>query len=267
MKNVLLLVHDDPGQESRFQAALDIARALDGHLTCLDVAGLPVIAGDAYGFAAEAALIEDEREREAKNRECLEARLAREDVPWNWIDVTGSFASELQEAAKLADLIVVNRRLETAFAPDMQGIAAELVVHSGKAVVAVPEAARGFAVGGHAMVAFDGSDEAAKALQSAMPLLRLARSVTIVQVADGSIGAPAEDAAAYLSRHGVHAVTARRRPVPGSTADTLIEEARAEGAEYVVMGGFGRSRLVEAIFGGVSHDMLSGSTVPLIIAH
>ena len=41
MKNILLLVHDDPGQEARVQAALDLTRALDGHLTCLDVAAMP----------------------------------------------------------------------------------------------------------------------------------------------------------------------------------------------------------------------------------
>jgi hypothetical protein len=38
MKNVLLLVHDDPGQEARVQAALDVVRAIEGHLICLGVA-------------------------------------------------------------------------------------------------------------------------------------------------------------------------------------------------------------------------------------
>ena len=78
MKNILLLVHDDAGQEARFQASLDVCRALGGHLACLDVAILPKVTGDMYG--ATAMLLADERERESANRTKLESRLAAEDV-------------------------------------------------------------------------------------------------------------------------------------------------------------------------------------------
>ncbi len=52
MKNILLLVHDDEGQEARLQAALDLVRTLDGHLVCLDVTPFPVMAGDFYVASA-----------------------------------------------------------------------------------------------------------------------------------------------------------------------------------------------------------------------
>lgn len=92
MKNVLLLVHDDEGQEARLQAALDLTRALDGHLSCIDVALFPAMVGDIYSPGiAEAMLLTDEREREGKNKTALEARLAHEDVSWDWTDVTGNF--------------------------------------------------------------------------------------------------------------------------------------------------------------------------------
>src|SRR5690349_12918136 len=108
MKNILLLVHDDTGQEARLQAALDIARAVRGHLTCLDVAVMPVLFGEHYATSAEAMLLADEREREAANRERLEARLAREDVPWTWVDTVNDIPAALEEAAKTSDLVVVN---------------------------------------------------------------------------------------------------------------------------------------------------------------
>lgn len=92
MKNILLIVHDDAGQEARLQAALDVARALDGHLTCLDIAIMPVLVGDYYSGIGEAMLLADEHAREATNREGLEARLAREDVPWDWKEATGNLA-------------------------------------------------------------------------------------------------------------------------------------------------------------------------------
>lgn len=62
MKNVLLLVHEDAGQEARLQAALDLTRALRGHLTCLDGTCYPVAAG-CFDPGAEAAMLEEARAR------------------------------------------------------------------------------------------------------------------------------------------------------------------------------------------------------------
>ena len=91
MKNIVLLVHDDEGQEARLQAALDLTRTLGGHLRCVDVTPLIVVAGDMYVGIGQGAVLVDERESEARNKERLTARLAKEDVPWDWIDASSSF--------------------------------------------------------------------------------------------------------------------------------------------------------------------------------
>jgi nucleotide-binding universal stress UspA family protein len=267
MKNVLLLVHDDAGQESRFQAALDITRAIGGHLTCLDVAIYPMFVSDVYAVTVEAAIFEDEKARETDNREKLEARLAREDVPWTFVDALGNAAQCLEDHAALADVIVVSRKLDSEYLPDTLGTASQVAIGSDKLVVAVPEKARGFDAAGRAMVAWDGSEEASHALERSVPLLQLARTVTLVQIADGSAVKPAEEAATYLSRHGISAVIVRRRAKGQPTAEVLLAEAKGEQADYIVMGAFGRSRLVESILGGVSREMLSESPVPIVMAH
>ena len=82
MKNILVLVHKDAGQEARLQAALDLTRALDGHLICLDVVEVPTVAGDFEESYAQSLMIADEQEREEKNRERIEARLANEAFLW-----------------------------------------------------------------------------------------------------------------------------------------------------------------------------------------
>src|SRR5690606_25280467 len=86
MKNVLVLMHDDAGQEARFQAALDLVRALDGHLTCLDIAVAPAFVGDYADVGGTALLMGEERSRERANRAKLEARLKVEGVSYEWID-------------------------------------------------------------------------------------------------------------------------------------------------------------------------------------
>ena len=267
MKNVLLLVHDDAGQESRFQAALDLTRALGGHLTCLDVAIYPMMVSDVYAVTVEAAILEDEKKREAGNRRKLEARLAREDVPWTFVDALGNAAQCLEDHAALADVIVVSRKLDSEYLPDTLGTASQIVIGSDKVVVAVPEKARGFDAAGRAMVAWDGSEEASHALERSVPLLQLARTVTLVEIQDGSTEKPAEEAATYLSRHGIAAVIVRRRARGAPTVNLLLSTAEGEGVDYIVMGAFGRSRFLEALLGGVSRDMLSESPIPIVMAH
>lgn len=269
MKNILLLVHDDAGQEARLQAALDIGRAVSGHVTCLDVAILPAMLGTEYAcdaaFGAEM-LLAEERDHEAANRTRLEQRLAKEDVTWNWLDATGEIAACLKDASTLADLIVVNRELDEFPLPDMRTAAGALVVGAGKPILAVPESAKRLDLD-NALVAWDGSSAAAAALRAAVPLLKLASRVEIVEIDDTSVHAPAEDAAAYLSRHDVHAMIRRWPRGTGTTADALLERVATGAFDYIVMGGFGHRRWLEALFGGVTRAMLTKSPVPLFMAH
>lgn len=267
MKNVLLLVHHDSGQEARLQSALDLTRALRGHLICLAVSDAPVISDDFYATPAEEKMCSEARAREDANRDRLKSRLSREGVQWTWLDQVGSITPSLLDAARMADLVVVNRQLDAPPGPDMRGIASQVLIGSGRAVIAVPADAKGFDTAGLAMIAWDGSAEAMNAVQAVVPLLQLAGAVTLVEVADDVVETPAEEAAAYLSRHGVKPVVVRRRNRGIPTSWTLLFEAEREGADYLVMGGFGHSRFAEALFGGVSRDVLSESPIPAVMTH
>ena len=266
MKNVLLLIHDDDGQEARLQTALDLTRALGGHLTCLDVAVLPVaLAGDYYGGPGPGIVIDAERQQEARNKAAVERRLGNEGAPWTWIDVTDTISGALREAATLADLIVLNRKLDEHHYPDMREIVADVVMHTRKPVVAVPESASGMALR-RALIAWDGQSSCAETVRACTPLLALAEQVEIFMVRDGSERTEPTEAAEYLSRHGIHAEV--RIEANGlAPADKLIaDEASRWGADYVLMGAFGRGRLMET-FGGVTKRMLANSRVPLVLGH
>lgn len=266
MKNILVLMHDDMGQEARFQAALDLTRALDGHLNCLDVAVTPVAVPDYATLGGSALLLADEQENEAGNRARMEARLKVEGVAYDWVQTIGYLSPSVREAAGLADLIVLNRGIKDAY-PDMEEVASEVVLKSGRPIVAVPHESRGFDAFGHALVAWDGSAEAQTALRAAVPLLQLASKVTIIECEDGSIKAPAEEAAAYLSRHGIKSAVWRARADIDLPSTILLDQIEEQGAAYMVMGGFGHSRFVEAVLGGVTRRMLHECTVPLFLAH
>jgi len=267
MKNVLLLIHDDAGEEARFQAALDLVRAISGHLTCLDIVQAPVLVGAGYAMVdAELALLADARDREAANRRRIEARLAVEDIAWDWTDATGNIARLLEAEAGLADIIVLNTQFANHEPPDMRAIASDIIMRAGKPILAVPQEIRSLDLSGQALIAWNGAPAVAETLRAVTPLLALAAGVTIVEI--GKIdGPPAEDAAAYLSRHGIHARIDRHIPLEWTVGDALLAASRDRHPAYCVIGAYGHSRLRERLIGGVTRRMLAESPVPLLLGH
>lgn len=266
MKNILLLAHDDEGQEARLQAALDVARTVGGHLTCLDVITPPqVVAYSDYSGFVESTLIAQEQDREHANRKRVEARLARDDVAWDWHEATGLAESTIESEAGLADLIVLSLRLDEA-SPELRQLAGQVARGAARPVLAVPKDAKGLDLGGPVLVAWDGSREADEALRDAIPLLRLASEVILLDVDDGAFAA--DDAARYLSRHDIHATVEAAPRVEGETiCSAILKHAHQAGAAYVVMGAFGHSPAVETMFGGVTRSMFRQSDLPLLLAH
>lgn len=267
MKNILVLAHDDAGQEARLQVAIDLTRRFNGHLACVDViVPPPAIVYESVGSAIGNTLLADEIGREAANRIRTEARLTHEDISWEWREVTGELASSMQAASQFADLIVVNRQLEDYPHTDMRSVAGEVIVRAEKPVLAVPEHVKRY--DDHcAVVAWNGSASATRALRAAIPLLKIAERVFLVEVADRDADSSAEDAASYLSRHGIHARIERVAPQLAGIGRSLIDEAGRHGAGLVVVGGYGHSRLREALFGGVTRELLTHCPYPLLLSH
>jgi nucleotide-binding universal stress UspA family protein len=265
MKNILLLIHDDEGQEARLQVALDVTRALSGHLTCVEVFVPPIVVSD-YAGVADMAVLAEFREQEGRSLAALRARLANEDVSWDLVEACGDPAAEIRNVAGLADLIVVTSHTNEPEGVDARRVAAELAAKSDRPVLAVPPGCHGLDVAGRALVAWDGSPESDAALRSALPLLQLASDVTLIEVARSEDHRPPDEAATYLSRHGIHA-RAVEKVADESIPDTILRRARNLHASYIVMGAFGHSRMIEAVFGGVSRTMLQTSEIPLLLTH
>lgn len=266
MKNILLLVHHDGGQESRLQAALDVTRAINGHLVCLDVFVPPIVHGDMYGSGTAAVLVEaDAKQLAADNRAAVESRLAREDVSWSWQEARGNLSQELARAAELADLIVLSSHLGESDYPDPRRVASDVVMKSGRPVLAVPDTCKGLAMAGPAMIAWDGSPPTANALRASVPLLKLASAVTFFEVGEPDSNYPATEAATWLSRHDVHAKIFGDDDT--DIASAIMDRAKRAGVSYIVMGAFGHNRTVEKLFGGITRTMLAESDVPVFLAH
>ncbi len=263
MKTVMVLIHDDVCQEARVQCALDVVRAIEGHMVCLDVVQMPVIA-DGFGVGGgSGVLIMDEREREDSNVEKLEPRFANEGVSYEWARVNSSSDLAISDNARLVDLIVVGKQ-GVGELSESGSAAARLAELTSAPILLVPTEQKSLDLFGKAVVAWDGSAPADAAVRAAVPLLKLASEVEIVTIGEGD--ASPNDVAAYLDRHGCKATT-RILPKQGNVSNQLLEAMVSCNATWGVMGAYGHSRIREQLFGGASKTMLAKAPIPLLISH
>jgi nucleotide-binding universal stress UspA family protein len=178
----------------------------------------------------------------------------------------GSFA----HMARLYDLTVVAQPN-----PDLPGpeevIAETVLMESGRAVLMVPYVQKApFAVD-RVVVAWDGGRASARALAESLPLLHRAKTVEVLRVVQAHAETADEEGpevVRHLARHNLEAVV-RTLPVGSgeSVSSAILNEIADRGADLVVMGGYGHSRLRELVLGGVTRDILGSMTVPVLMAH
>lgn len=266
-----ILVHADASSamQQRVDDSLALARRHGGHVTALF--NLPMqrfISTDPFGgaFLATEALAKAQADL-LVGQSALAERLGRDDVPWDITASEGDLVAELAASAALADLVIVgmaptNSRKFDAY-PMLAG---DVAIAAHVPVLALPEDGNGFDLDGPAIIAWNGSAEAATAVRQATPLLQ-GRSVTLLRI-DEAEGQFADMAAlAYLSRHDIRAES-RTEARSAETVEEAIERVAAEmGAALVVMGAFGHSRFRQTLFGGVTRHMLSNARVPLLLSH
>ncbi len=269
MRSILLHISDDPCLEARIQVAFDLARAFDGHVTCLQPVPFEYgVLGDMQGAMA-AQYYPVIKEIAEKLREVTEARLVPEDVPWDWIETNGMAGQQIVRHADLSDIIVMGACTEAGQSTAYSAIAASVAIDAGTPVFLVPEKCKGFDISSPALVAWNGSPEASRALRAATPMLRRSGAVFLACVSEEeqSFDLPAINGASYLSRHDIGA-TVVELPVSGTgIGDTLMHAAKAREVGWVVMGAYGHTRFRERILGGVSRSMMTDPELPILLAH
>jgi len=173
---------------------------------------------------------------------------------------------------RYADLVVVGQ-------PDPNNpggrgteVSATALMSSGRPLLVIPFAGNFTEIGNNVLVGWNGTGEAARALNDAIPLLHHAKKVTVLAInprhgigGDGDV--PAADIALHLARHGIKAEAAHTVAKDIGEGDALLSYAADLGVDLLVCGMYGHSRLRELAFGGVTRSLLTEMTVPVLMAH
>lgn len=255
--------------------AVSVAAELDAHLTAVAFSYDAVVPVAATGYIPPEVIETQQRDSRALADAAIDrltAAATRAGIAVEPTVLAASFAGaggQFGLIARRFDLSIVGQA-----EPD-KGAVENLIVESalfesGRPVILVPYIQKAPLKLDRVMVCWDGSRPAARAIADAMPLLERAGLVEVVIVANErgkQDEIPGADMGQHLARHGLKVEVKRIAMDDIDVADALLSHAADSSADFIVMGGYGHSRLREFVLGGVTHSILRSITAPALMAH
>ena len=270
-----ILVHAEPGKGSapRIETAVSLARRCDALLIGLGAELIePVTFADPYG-GFDGQVLVALREQVQANLALAESAFRKHavGVRSEWRQVEDRPAPAVARVARSADVIVAGGGPLDQQDAFRTADPAELALRCGRPVLVAPPDG-GALVGRAVVVAWKETREARRAIADALPLLVQADKVVVVEIAgdDEALGDAefhATEVAAGLKRHGATARGKAIRAPDEMICEILNAEAKAIGADLIVSGCYGHSRMNEWFFGGVTRDLLQNPQRFLLLSH
>ena len=274
VKDVVVNLSGAGPQDFAADYAISVAKAFGAHVTGIAFVYEPIIPDTVLG-GIPTDLIEVQREENTKAANAAAGRFeaaakkAGVSAATRILDATfGGAATLFARIARRFDIAVVGQ------AQREHGVSEELMIEgalfeSGRPVIVVPYIQKAGLTLERVLVCWDGGRTAARAIGDAMPLLEHAKAVDLVIVAeerknDEITGANMSE---HLARHGIAVNVKRIAKGDLSIEDVILSYAADSGADFMVMGGYGHSRLREFILGGATRGILASMTVPVLMSH
>jgi len=283
-----ILVHCDASRaiDGRLAAAADVAQRFEARLVGLHAREPFEIASFIDGGMPIGTLMEayqagcDSAEKTAQSAYDKATRGRNFPVEWR---VTEAFSDDaLTVNARYADLLVVGQADPDDPAGSRNDLPEAMAFATGRPILVVPQIGAPSSVGKSGvgksgigrtvLLCWSASRESARAAADALPFLRAADTVIVLVVdpefsADGHGQEPGADVALWLARHGITVTVQREVAADARIGEVILSRAADCGADLIVMGIYGHSRLRELVLGGVSRTLLSSMTVPVLMSH
>jgi nucleotide-binding universal stress UspA family protein len=282
MKDILVHLDASPRCDAWLSVAANLAARKGAHLTGLAVIDLPP-PDVFYGFPSafmDVQRAEDviARLRDARMEEYAAVetkfrdRLRVDGLAGEWRLVEGDTAEVLALHGRYADMTILGQRDPAERDLSRGDMSISMLMSTGRPLLVVPFAGTFDTIGDNVLVGWNATAEAARAVNEALPLMQTAKKVTVLAInprrginGDGDV--PAADMALHLARHGIRAEAAHTVATDIPEGDALLSYAADIGADLLVCGMYGHSRLRELAFGGVTRSLLTEMTIPVFMVH
>lgn len=277
-KTILVQVDDSKHIEPRIEIASRIAAKENAHLVGVAVTGVAqflyqsvAVAPDYPDINAFLEVLQQRAEAALKRFEETARHLGASSLEKRVVDEEAAVGIGAQ--ARCCDLAVLGQIDPDDHDSTVPADFPEYVVmNCGGPVLLVPYQNAGLPPGDKVMIAWNGSMEAGRAIHNAIPLLQKAQAVEIAilnpaSYSDDIIGTPpGADLKAYLARHAINAGVITHK-TDEDAGDALLALAKDSGADLIVMGCYGHSRVREILLGGATRSMMTSTTIPLLMSH
>lgn len=272
-KDILVYLDDGASNAERIGTAFSLAEAHNARLTGVTLSALKptrlkVADSDAFARIAEQEAIKRIKEFEELGLEygiTVAGHVVYSD--------TRHAAKKLAQYARNFDLLILRQANPKNRNFDMiEEVAEKVLLLSGRPVFFMPY------IGAHripckkAMIAWDGTPAATRAVHNVLPMLRGIDQVIILVVREGKKKTAkgellADDLCAHLGRHDVNASVKRINAGTFDVATVILNEIADNDIDLMVMGGYGTPNLKQKIFGGVTKTLLSTMITPVVMSH
>ena len=275
IKDLVVNLPVDSKRTAASDYAISIAEAFDAHVSGIAFAYEPVIAPTVMG-GVPSDWIDAQRAESAAAAETAAARFeeaarrAGVSAEHRILPATVGGAADLfGRIGRRFDLSVIGQTEPNRPAPE------ELIIEgalfdSGRPVVVVPYIQKQGLKLDRVLVCWDGSRTATRAIADSLPLLTGAKAIDVVIVAGGrskSDEIPGADIGHHLARHGLKVEVKRIVAADIDVPNTILSYAADSSADFLVMGGYGHSRLREFVLGGATRGILTSMTIPALMSH
>jgi nucleotide-binding universal stress UspA family protein len=267
----MVYINTDGAPEQRVRLAARLADKFTATLIGFSALAIrpPLVVEGAVIAQVTEAEIKEMRAKLASKENWFRNIAGAEHRKLEWRSVLDFPTEALAREARSADLIVIgqSKKLVDAYSSLDSGGA---LLKAGRPLLVVPEGVSSLRAE-HVVIGWKDTREARRAVQDALPFLHEAGSVAIVEIYESDEADAAQnhidDVAHYLGRHKINAgpkIALRRKD---SDAAQLIRIAQEAGADLLVTGAYGHSRLGEWIFGGMTRDLLASSPICCLMSH
>jgi nucleotide-binding universal stress UspA family protein len=278
-KDLLVVLDSDTASRGRMDIAAALAERFAAHLVGLYPLPIPE-APRHFGYYDPALLDpffhelrEKSQELSDKEREAFEHAASLRGLSAEWRAVEAVAESDPALHARYVDLTILGQLdPDRGDADWIRPRPEHVTLASGRPVLVVPYAGRYESVGRHVLIGWSATREAARAVSDAMPLLIAADVVTVLTIdaregpdAHGEL--PGADISLHLARHGVKATIERTVSADIPVGDVLLSRAADLGADLLVIGAYGHSRVRELLLGGATRSILQSMTLPVLMSH
>jgi nucleotide-binding universal stress UspA family protein len=269
IKSILVHVDTAPQCDARVALAAAVAKRLAADLSAVFALPSPEVATWADGPT----LVELERELVELEAAAVKAEdqfmdvLRKHGLRGGWLLERNSAEISVIRRSRAADLVVLGQRDPER--PQALDAPENVIMACGCPVLMVPYIGSYAKVGDRPVVAWNDSRESRRALHDALPLMTGVRPATIIWVEpDPDQGKAAiSDLVEYLDRRGLKAESELVSNTELTPAEEVLARAADLGADLIVMGAYGHSRLREFVLAGMTRDILRQMTVPVLMAH